>query len=121
MKTAIVLRTAIAGIAFAVASAPALSQVSLSINIGPPPPPYEVVPVLAPGYVWAPGYYAWHGDRYIWIRGRPIVHRAGYRWAPDRWENRHGAYVREYGHWEREARFKGEGDRGRGHGKGRHG
>ena len=119
MKTANVLRTAIAGIVLAAASAPALSQVSLSINIGPPPPPYEVVPVLAPGY------YAWHGDRYIWIRGRPIVERVGYRWAPDRWENRHGAYVREYGHWEREARFRGDrdgdGDRGRGHGKGRHG
>ena len=85
---------------------PAFAQISININLAPPAPQYEVIPVLAPGYVWAPGYWAWNGDRHIWVRGRSIVQRAGYRWVPDRWEQRDRAYHWQPGRWERDAGYK---------------
>lgn len=91
------------------AAAPAFAQISFNINIAPPAPPapqYEAAPAIAPGYLWAPGYWAWNGDRHIWIRGRTIVQRVGYRWEPDRWEQRDRAYYRHPGRWERDADYK---------------
>lgn len=89
-------------IAGGVASAPAFAQVTFNIHIAPPELVYETRPVMAPGYVWAPGYWAWHGDNYVWVRGRTMAQRTGYRWAPDRWEQQSQGYVRHEGRWERE-------------------
>jgi hypothetical protein len=83
-------------------TAPAYAQINVSINLAPPAPQHEVVPVMQPGYVWAPGYWGWSGDRHVWIRGRQIAQRDGYRWAPDRWDQRDSAYYRTAGHWERD-------------------
>ena len=87
-------------------AAPAYAQISLNINLAPPAPQYEVVPVVPPGYVWAPGYWGWSGERHVWVRGRTIVHRDGFRWAPDRWEQRDQNFFRTAGHWERDHDFK---------------
>ena len=122
-------------VAASTAAAPAFAQVSVNIGIAPPALLYETAPAMAPGYVWAPGYWAWHGDRYIWVRGRTIVQREGYAWAPDRWDQRNGSYYRTAGHWERdngyrpvkvkrekEQKYRDNGERGHGnngnHGKG---
>jgi hypothetical protein len=80
-----------------------LAQVSDSIHVGPPPPMYEPIPMMAPGYVWAPGYWAWNSDRHIWMRGRAIVHRTGYRWEPDRWDQGGNGYYRHPGSWARDS------------------
>jgi hypothetical protein len=88
--------------ALALPTVPAQAQVTFSINIGPPALLYEPVPVMAPGYIWAPGYWAWHDDRHIWVRGRTIIQRTGYRWEPDRWEQQGPRYVQRPGRWERE-------------------
>ena len=89
-------------LAASVFAAPAYAQVSFNINLAPPAPQYEVVPAMLPGYVWAPGYWGWTGERHIWVRGRPIVQREGYRWEPDRWEQRDRTYYRTAGHWQRD-------------------
>ena len=88
--------------AFAVASTAgtALAQINVNISLAPPAPQFETMPATAPGYVWAPGYWAWNNDRYLWVRGRSIPHRAGYRWEPDRWDQRNGNYYRSAGRWE---------------------
>ncbi len=86
-------------LAAGVFAAPAYAQISFNVNIAPPAPQYEVVPNVAPGYVWAPGYWGWSGQRHVWVRGRAIVQRAGYRWEPDRWEQRDSNYHRTAGHW----------------------
>lgn len=78
---------------------PTVAQISINISIAPPAPIYESAPVMAPGYIWAPGYWAWHDDRHVWIRGRSIVQRVGYRWEPDRWEQRGNGYYRQPGNW----------------------
>ena len=101
MKIRPILRT-IALTAVLGAGHAAFAQVSFNIQIGPPAPLYEAVPVLAPGYVWAPGYWAWHGDRHVWVRGRSMYQRVGYRWEPDMWEQRSTGYYRHPGRWERE-------------------
>ena len=87
-------------------AAPAYAQVSFNITIAPPAPQYEVVPTMQPGYVWAPGYWGWNGERHIWVRGRTIVQREGYRWEPDRWEQRDRTYYRTEGHWARDKGYK---------------
>lgn len=87
------------------AATPALAQVSININLAPPQPQYEAVPVLAPDRVWAPGYWAWNGDRHVWMRGHSIIKRDGYRWAPDRWEQKGGSYYRQPGSWVREVQY----------------
>jgi hypothetical protein len=93
-------------LAAGVFAAPAYAQVSVNINIAPPPPQYEVVPTIQPGYVWAPGYWGWNGERHVWIRGRAIVQREGYRWEPDRWEQRDRTYYRTEGRWVRDPSYK---------------
>jgi hypothetical protein len=89
-----------------VAGTAGLAQVSFSIHVGPPPPMYEPIPMMAPGYVWAPGYWAWNYDRHIWVRGRSIVQRTGYRWEPDLWEQRDNGYYRQPGNWARDNNFR---------------
>ncbi|MBE0627149.1 MAG: YXWGXW repeat-containing protein [Burkholderiales bacterium] len=95
-----------ASLAGAVFAAPAYAQVSFNISIAPPAPYYEVVPTLSPGYIWAPGYWGWSGERHVWIRGRSIVHREGYNWAPDRWEQGNSGYYRTAGHWEHDNNYR---------------
>lgn len=84
---------------------PVLAQVNINISLAPPPPPQEVVPALAPDRVWAPGYWAWNGDRHVWVKGKAIVRRDGYRWAPDHWEKRDNGYYRQAGYWVRDANY----------------
>jgi len=83
-------------------AAPAYAQISFNINIAPPAPRHELVPAIPPGHVWATGYWGWSGERHVWIRGRAIVQREGYRWEPDRWEERDRTYFRRAGYWERD-------------------
>ena len=108
MRSARTVRSLLQSIVLAAsfAAGTSFAQINVNISLAPPAPQYELVPVVAPGYVWAPGYWTWHGDRYIWVRGRPIVQRSGYRWEPDRWEHRDGRYFRHAGQWERDAGYR---------------
>ena len=87
-------------------AAPAYAQISINIGLAPPAPQYEVVPTMQPGYVWAPGYWGWSGERHVWVRGRPIAQREGYRWEPDRWDQRDRGYYRTAGHWQPDRDYK---------------
>jgi len=88
---------------------PAFARVDMAIEIGVPPPVamVEVVPATRPGYVWAPGYWAWHGDRHIWIRGRWVLERPGYAWVPKRWVPAGPRWRFEQGHWARPGHGRG--------------
>lgn len=92
-----------AGLLAGAASTPAFARVDVAVVIGVPPPVpmVEVVPVTRPGYVWAPGYWAWHLDRHIWIRGHWVVERPGYLWRPDRWVQAGPQWQLHRGYWER--------------------
>jgi hypothetical protein len=84
------------------AGSTAFAQISINIVVAPPEPVYEVVRPVPNGYAWAPGYWAWNNDRYIWVGGRTMLQRPGYRWQPDRWAQRNGNYYRQAGHWQRD-------------------
>jgi hypothetical protein len=85
------------------AATPALARdaVSLSINVGPPPPRVEYVPTPPPSgyYVWAPGYWNWNGHRHVWVNGRYMQGRHNQAWVPDRWAHRGDGWYHERGHW----------------------
>jgi hypothetical protein len=89
---------AVASTTFAVTAA----QAQVVVRIGPPPPPrVEVVPAARPGYLWTPGYWAWRGNRHVWVNGNWVRARRGYvytqpTWVQegDRWRLRPGAWGR---------------------------
>ena len=97
---------------------PAAAQVSINITVAPPPLRYEVVPAPRVGYIWAPGYWRWEGQRHVWAPGRWQEARPGSYWVADRWETRNGRHYYEPGRWEREPEGKGKGW-GKGHDKGK--
>jgi hypothetical protein len=99
-------------------AAPAYAQINFNLNIGPPAPQHEVVPVIPAGYVWAPGYWGWSGERHVWVRGRSILQRPGYDWSPDRWDKRDKGYYRTAGHWVQVKAPKPEKHNGKGWAKG---
>lgn len=92
------------------AAMPASAQVSLHPRMAPPAPQVETVPPVGTGYVWAPGYWGWLGNRYVWVRGRAIYERPGYHWVPDHWEPRENRYYRVAGGWERDVAVRKEPD-----------
>lgn len=108
MKRIRLIRTTLLALMLAggAASLPASAQINVTIGIAPPPLQIEARPVLQPGYVFAPGHWAWTGSRYVWVSGRAIVQREGYRWTPDSWQQRDGKYYREVGRWEREPQWR---------------
>ena len=80
-----------------------LAQAQVSIRIGPPPPPREVIPVRPYGHsdwAWRAGYHRWDGGRYVWVPGAYIAPpRRGAYWAPGRWRNTPRGYVWVEGRW----------------------
>ncbi len=95
--------TVAAGLLLGALAAPAFARVDVSFVIGVPPPVpiIEVVPVARPGYVWVPGYWTWHRDRHLWIRGQWVIERPGYVWVPDRWVQSGPRWQLHRGYWDR--------------------
>src|ERR1044072_1544104 len=85
----------------AAAPLPSLADVDISLNFGPPPPRYEVVPPPRQGYVWAPGYWGWDGHRHVWHTGHWADARAGYVYNAPRWVERDGRWTYHASRWDR--------------------
>lgn len=93
-------------------------QVSVGIQIGPPPPP-RVVRVLpprpGPGWIWVEGYWYPVGHHYKWHDG--YWTRAPYgdaRWVAPRYDGRmffNGYWEGERGRWEHDHRWDRDRDR----------
>lgn len=74
------------------------------IRMAPPQPRFEREPRARPGYVWAPGYWNWRGNRHVWVRGSWIRDRPGYVYSQPRWLQRDGQWYLEQGRWEEQRR-----------------
>ncbi len=113
----------------------AFGQVSIGIEIGPPPPPrvVQVLPVApGPDFVWVEGYWYPVGHHYKWHPGYwtrvpyPGAHWVvpryeGGRYFPGYWDGDRGRVEHDH-HWDhdRDRDFRhGEQDHGRGRGHGR--
>src|SRR5207237_4225884 len=58
----------------------------VEVDVAPPPPQYEVVPVApGPGYIWVRGHWNRGGGAWAWAPGRYEAVRAGHRWESGRW------------------------------------
>jgi hypothetical protein len=90
-------------LAASAALAPAVSSaaIDLNIDIAPPAPRVEVVPAVRPGYVWAPGYWAWRDHAHVWVPGHMMREHRGYHWVPEHWVQNGPHWHMEKGHWER--------------------
>ncbi len=78
-----------------------IGDVSIGVDIGPPPPPrVEYVPVAVPGHVWAPGYWASNGHRHVWYPGAWTRARPGYSHVAGHWKQRGGRWYLEPPRWE---------------------
>ena len=90
-------------LATAALAAPSVGQarVDFFVNVAPPPPRVEVVPPPRPGYVWAPGYWRWHGHRYVWVRGYWLHGRHGRHWVPAHWVQNGPRWHYVPGYWAR--------------------
>jgi hypothetical protein len=79
----------------------AFVSVGVSINIAPPAlPVYEQPPVPGPGFLWAPGYWAWGDGDYYWVPGTWVeAPQPGYLWTPGYWGWNDGVYVWNGGYW----------------------
>ncbi len=82
---------------------PAASSASvyISVNFGPPALPMYVQPSCPdPGYMWAPGYWAYGPGGYYWVPGVWVPPPAiGLLWTPGYWGFGRGLYFWHPGYW----------------------
>jgi len=93
-------------IALSLAAIPLAGQaqafsVGVSIRVAPPALPIYVQPALpGPGYIWAPGYWAWGAEGYYWVPGTWVLApRPGLLWTPGYWGWADGLYLWHAGYW----------------------
>ncbi|MFC5497605.1 hypothetical protein ACFPOE_08680 [Caenimonas terrae] len=72
------------------------------VRVAPPAPIVETVPAARHGWVWAPGYYDYRDNQYVWVQGHWMRERPGHEWREARWvEMGNGQWRRVGGNWER--------------------
>ncbi len=83
--------------------------VGVSVRIGPPPLPLYVQPICPePGYIWAPGYWAYGPDGYFWVPGTWVEPpEVGLLWTPGYWGWENGFYLWHAGYWGPEVGYYG--------------
>ena len=116
-------------IALLIFAGAALAQISIGIQIGPPPPP-RVVRVLparpGPEFVWVEGYWYPVGNHYKWHDGywtRPVYggarwigpHYEGGRYFVGYWDGDNGRREHDH-HWDKDHDRR-DRDRERDHGR----
>ncbi len=84
-----------------IAPVAAPAAVGIDITVAPPAPREEAPPAPRVGFVWAPGYWEWRGQRHVWHRGYWVRERRGMHWVPARWDQDGPRYHFVPGHWER--------------------
>jgi hypothetical protein len=91
---------ALAGIAVSTA-AQAQVGIGVSVYVAPPLlPVYEQPEIPGPGYLWAPGYWAWSDEGYYWVPGTWVLApQPGFLWTPGYWGWAGGAYLWHTGYW----------------------
>lgn len=72
------------------------------VDVAPPAPYVEVIPVLPfLGALWIAGYWGWQSGRHQWVPGRYERPRAGYGWNAHSWVNQGGRWHLHGGGWAR--------------------
>jgi len=79
----------------------AFAGVFISVGFGPPALPVYEQPVCpAPGYIFAPGYWAYGPYGYFWVPGTWVLApQPGYLWTPGYWGWGGSAFLWHEGYW----------------------
>jgi len=95
----------VAALMAATSGVPAIGQIGIVIGRREPPPMrYERRPPMpGPGYAWVDGYWAWRGNRYVWVPGRwDRPPYAGAYWSHGHYDRYDNGWAYHDGHWDRE-------------------
>jgi hypothetical protein len=101
-RAAALALTAALSVGALVSSHAASAEEEIIVDVQPPAPRVEVIPVAPSAHhFWIHGYYGWVGGRHVWVPGRYEVMRPGWSWSEARW----GLVGRRWhfypGHWYR--------------------
>jgi YXWGXW repeat-containing protein len=81
----------------------ARASIGIVVTIAPEPLPVYVQPICpGPGFIWAPGYWAWGPDGYFWVPGTWVFAPfPGALWTPGywAWDPDDAGYVWYEGYW----------------------
>ena len=106
-------KTLLAGAIVASFAGFALPSYAAEVYITLDPPARRVETFEArPGYVVVPGNWAWRNNKHVWVPGRYVAERQGYRYQPDRWvmhDNK--KWTMQRGGWSRDSDHDGTPDR----------
>ena len=87
------------------------SQITVAIDIAPPPLPlYAQPPVPGEGYIWTPGYWVWSASDadYYWVPGTWVLApNDGDLWTPGYWAFEGAGYFWHGGYWGRSVGYYG--------------
>src|SRR5450631_3510235 len=89
------------GLAMVTQADRAIAQVSISVELAPPPLPVYEQPVLGDdGAIWAPGYWDYGQDGYFWVPGTWVQPpEVGLLWTPGYWGWDDRGYTWNAGYW----------------------
>src|SRR5450631_3566902 len=87
----------------------AQAEISISVTIAPPElPVYEQPPVPGPGFLWAPGYWAYQDRDYYWVPATWVEPpQAGLLWTPGYWVASGDGFAWNDGYWAPQVGFYG--------------
>jgi hypothetical protein len=75
-------------------------QQQLTYYPQPPAPPQVAPPPTAADEFYVPGYWMWHGDRYVWRAGYATRVRPGYVYVASHYRWTPSGYVFIHGYWD---------------------
>lgn len=92
--------------AFAPLQASAQVNFNLILSSPPPVPIVETVPAARPGYLWAPGYWNWNGNKHVWTEGHWEQVRQGQRYERTEWRREGDKWRLREGGWKKAKKNK---------------
>ena len=105
---------AVSAAAFAPLQASAGINVNIIVPVAPPALIVEAVPPPRGGYIWAPGYWSWNGNRHVWSEGRWEQARQGHQYQRPEWRRDGDKWHFQEGGWKEVKKSKKKNNQGNG-------
>jgi hypothetical protein len=95
------VRSLVLAVTLFAASAASSAAVFVSVSVAPPAlPVYEQPIAPGPGFIWAPGYWAWGPEGFYWVPGTWVpAPYVGALWTPGYWGWDGAFYIWHAGYW----------------------
>lgn len=97
----LILGAMVASALVATSASKPVHSAEIYVEIAPPAARYEAIPSARPGYVWAPGYWAYQGRNHVGVRGHWVRERPGYAYYAPEWKYSDGRWRFHDERWDR--------------------